>query len=297
MFVDRLNSKTALKRLRNNPFLVIVTDLDGTLLDSGYSFRKALPALELIKERHIPLILCSSKTRVEIEYCREKLDNEHPFISENGGGIFIPKKYPGFNMQALKSGIKDSGAGIEEENDYLVIKLGAAYADLRNGIEELRSEGFDVRGFGDMTIKEVAGLTGLRPSNAGRAKQREFDEPFIFNGSEYLLKRLKQRIKAKGLHYTQGEFFHLMGNSDKGRAVVILKGLYSGQNPQVTTIALGDSPNDIEMLRSVDCPVVVHKKDGSHDRRIRVKNLMKADGIGPDGWNKAVIYFICKCGF
>ncbi len=276
---------------------MIFTDLDGTLLDTAYSFRKALPALELIKERHIPMILCSSKTRVEIEDCREKLDNIHPFISENGGGIFIPKKYPGFNVQGLKSGIKNSGLSIEEEKDYLVIKLGAAYSDLRKAVEELRSEGFDVRGFGDMTIKEVAGLTGLRPSGAAMAKQREFDEPFIFNGSEHSMKRLEQRIKAKGLHCTQGEFFHLMGNSDKGRAVVILKGLYAGQDPQITTIALGDSPNDIEMFRSVDYPVVVQKKDGSYDRRIRVKNLMKADGIGPEGWNKAVIHFICKCGF
>jgi mannosyl-3-phosphoglycerate phosphatase len=76
---------------------IIFTDLDGTLLDySTYSFEKALPALQLLKEKDIPLIICSSKTKKEIEYYRKKLDNHHSFISENGGGIFIPKGYFGF---------------------------------------------------------------------------------------------------------------------------------------------------------------------------------------------------------
>jgi len=78
--------------------IIIFTDLDGTLLDnSSYSFEAALPALQLIKEKNIPLIICSSKTRKEIEHYRKKLYNLHPFISENGGGIFIPKGY--FNFQ------------------------------------------------------------------------------------------------------------------------------------------------------------------------------------------------------
>lgn len=72
--------------------IIIFTDLDGTLLHPNiYSFAKARPALNLIKEEGIPLVLCSSKTRAEMEVYRERLGNNHPFVSENGGGIFIPK--------------------------------------------------------------------------------------------------------------------------------------------------------------------------------------------------------------
>lgn len=84
---------------REKSLIIIFTDLDGTLLDSRYSFRKALPAIKLIKEKNIPLILCSSKTRSEIELWRKKLNNNHPFISENGGGIFIPKKNSKFDIK------------------------------------------------------------------------------------------------------------------------------------------------------------------------------------------------------
>src|SRR5512135_2792694 len=74
--------------------IVIFTDLDGTLLDEvNYSWSEAQPALNLIKSGATPLILCSSKTRAELEAYRVQLDNHHPFIAENGGGIFIPRGY------------------------------------------------------------------------------------------------------------------------------------------------------------------------------------------------------------
>lgn len=63
---------------------IIITGLDGTLLyPKTYSFEAARPALNLIRERDIPFILCSSKTRGEIELYRKWLENRHPFISEN----------------------------------------------------------------------------------------------------------------------------------------------------------------------------------------------------------------------
>jgi mannosyl-3-phosphoglycerate phosphatase len=74
--------------MTTTPKLVIFSDLDGTLLDRDtYSFEPARPALRLIKERDIPLVLSSSKTRAEIELHRRRLENHHPFTSENGGGV------------------------------------------------------------------------------------------------------------------------------------------------------------------------------------------------------------------
>ena len=134
---------------------IIFTDLDGTLLDySNYSFEKALPALELIRQQSVPLILCSSKTRTEIECYRKKLANSHPFVSENGGGIFIPRKYFDFPPPV-------ASYPIEEEPDYNVIRLGARYSDLRKAVEELQREGFEIRGFGDMTAGELADMTNM----------------------------------------------------------------------------------------------------------------------------------------
>jgi mannosyl-3-phosphoglycerate phosphatase family protein len=262
---------------------VIFTDLDGTLLDhSTYSFEKALPALRMLKEKHIPLVICSSKTRREIEYYRKRLGNEDPFISENGGGIFIPKSY-------FKSGLRDLGFPVVEENNYLVVRLGAHYADLRKTILELQTEGVAVKGFGDMNIQEIAGVTGLTPEEAEMAKERDFDEPF-FPDSNADIESLLTAIGSKGFHVTQGRFYHILGDSDKGKAVSMLIELYQKNSGEIVTIAAGDSPNDISMLEKVDYPVIVRKPDGNYDPRITISNLIKADGVGPDGWNKAIAH-------
>lgn len=293
--------------------LIIFTDLDGTLLDHyTYSFEKALPALRLIKEKGIPLIICSSKTRSEIEYYRKKLSNDHPFISENGGGIFIPKDYFEFsgknnkNVIPAKAGIQEEmdsrlkTSGITEkriftyENNYYIIRLGAKYSDLRKALLELHSEGFNLKGFGDMTAEEVSELANMNIDEAEMSRERDFDEPFVFEGSKTDEQRLLESISAKGFNFTQGRFFHILGNSDKGKAVSVLIDLYTKKFGEVRTVALGDSPNDIPMLELVDYPVVVRKPDGSYDERINMPNLIKADGIGPDGWNKEILKLIRK---
>ncbi len=268
--------------------LVIFTDLDGTLLDySTYSFESALPALYLLKEKDIPLIICSSKTRKEIEYYRMKLGNDHPFISENGGGIFIPSNYFRFHIADLR--FKP-----EKTEYYHSIKLGAKYSDLRNALIQLRSEGFRVRGFGDMSSKEISEVASMTIEEARMAKERDFDEPFIFKGSNAEIKKLRHAIEQKGFNVTQGRFFHILGNSDKGKAVSILIDLYKKQYNEVISIAIGDSPNDIPMLEKVDYPVIVKKPDGNYDQQITTPNIKKADGVGPEGWNEAILTLLTQ---
>jgi mannosyl-3-phosphoglycerate phosphatase len=273
---------------------IIFTDLDGTLLEySTYSYKAALPALQLLQEKNIPLIICSSKTQKEIEHYRKKLGNNHPFISENGGGIFVPKIYFKFEVQDSYNPpsppfSKGGLGGFSEENNYHVIRLGAKYSDLRKAVEELRKEGFDVRGFGDMTIYKIAEITGISIGEAEMAKERDFDEPFIFEENESETQKLFETIRAKGFNLTQGRFFHIIGDSDKGKAVSILIELYKKKLGEIVTIAIGDSPNDIPMLERVDYPVIVKKPDGTYDERINIPRLIKANGIGPDGWNKAI---------
>ncbi len=270
--------------------VIVFTDLDGTLLDaSTYSFKTAQAALDLIRELSVPLIICSSKTRAEIEYYRSLLLNSDPFISENGGGIFIPREYMEFAYYLDRT-------AVEEIDDYLVIRLGVQYRRLREGIETLRAKGFDVKGFGDMTVDEISQTTGLSSEEAAMATEREFDEPFLFSGTRDKRTLLFASIKGMGFNVTQGTFYHLLGDSDKGKAVSILIDIFKKQFHDIYSVALGDSPNDLPMLRSVDMPVIVRKQDGTYDPHITLSNLVKADGIGPEGWNRTILKLLEKSG-
>mgnify|MGYP006307331307 CR=1 FL=1 len=191
--------------------IVIFTDLDGTLLEhDSYSFDPASEALDLIRRNKIPLIICTSKTRKEIEAYIKKLGLLEPFISENGGGIFIPKDYFGFDFQHDK-----------EEDVYKVIRLGADYKELVKAIEDIRSSGIEIRAFSDMSAREIKDDCGLDIESERLAKMREFDEVFGIDPSDE--KRVYDMNEKKGFNHTKGgRYYHIMGSSDKGRAVKIL---------------------------------------------------------------------------
>ncbi|MBP1749117.1 MAG: hypothetical protein H6Q52_1656, partial [Deltaproteobacteria bacterium] len=176
----------------------------------------------------------------------------------------------------------------DEKGNYRIIRLGARYRDLRRTVLELREAGYDIKGFGDMTTEEIVLATGLSRAEAAMAKMREFDEPFTFRGDARELEGLVNAVKQKGFDITQGLFFHILGNSDKGKAVSILIDIYRRHYGEIVTIALGDSANDIPMLLCVDHPIIVRKSNGSYDPHFARENFVCAAGMGPEGWNIAV---------
>jgi mannosyl-3-phosphoglycerate phosphatase len=273
--------------------LLIFTDLDGTFLDSDtYSFKPALPALREIQKRKIPLILCSSKTRAELEIYRKSLKIGDPFISENGGAIFIPPRY----FAHLPAGIKRKG-------NYWVWEQGMPYRTIRKKLQEVSTKlKLKVRGFGDLKTKEVSFLTHLSLSEANLAKKREYDEPFYFlkEPEKREINIVEREFIKVGLSLTRGgRFFHLTGGNDKGKAVLRLIQLYqTNRQNELITVGLGDSWNDLPLLEEVDVPVLIRKKDNSYDSEILKKlSVTKAPGIGPKGWNRSVLDLLFKFQF
>ena len=263
------------------PRIVIFSDLDGTLLDhSTYSFQDASEALKFIMTKDIPLVLCTSKARGEIQYYRNLLDNEHPFISENGGGIFIPSNY--FS--------KDFNYDLEIDG-YKVIELGTQRHILIDTLKSIADEtGASIKGFSDMTTGEIAELTGLEDGMAKLAEARDYSEPFVIKDEDKNTATIEEKINLKGYRYTRGgRFHHILGGNDKGKAVEILAKIYKSEFGDIETVGVGDSLNDLPMLEAVDIPILVKKQNGEYDPEIRLSNLNYADGIGPAGWNSSIL--------
>ena len=252
--------------------IIIFTDLDGTLLDDKYSYKKSKNILNLIRKKRIPLIFCTSKTKAEVDYYRKKLNNKDPFISENGSAIFIPKDYFNFKINYDK-----------KDKNYFIIELGTDYNKLISVIKKIKNN-INIRNFGEMGIKEVSKISKLPIKNAKLAKKRNYDEPFILVDKKKE-KDLIKIIKKNKLNITKGAiFYHLMGNSNKGKAVSILINLFKKEYNKITTYGFGDSENDFEMLDSVDKGYLVMKKN----KKYASKKFKKANGIGPLGWSKTI---------
>jgi mannosyl-3-phosphoglycerate phosphatase len=261
---------------------VIFTDLDGTLLDRNtYSFEPALPALNLIKQKGVPLILSSSKTRAEIELYQKQLENGHPFVSENGGAIFIAKDYFSFPFYYNR-----------ELGEHFVLELGAPYSIIIEVLDSIRKEtGISIKGFSDFTEEELSSLCGLGQKEATFAKKREYDEPFMIEGGEKEFEIVKRKIKEKGMNYAWGgRFHHIFGKNDKGKAVEILKELYENQFFSILTVGIGDSLNDLPMLSLVDCPIFLKEKgDLVPETLSPIQNVRVINGGGSEAWNEVIL--------
>ncbi len=262
---------------------VLFTDLDGTLLDFfDYSYDAAIPALEALEKRNIPIVFCTAKTLAENEYYRKEMGIEDPFIVDNGGAIFIPGNYFSFSFDSKIKG------------DYCVVELGASYKVLREALAEIREEtGFKITGFGDMTAEEVAKDANFSVEKAELAKAKEYNESFIFDEPKAKEAILFDKIREKGFSFTHGgRYYNIHGkNANKGNAVKILTQLFKKEYGEIKTIGVGDSMNDIPMLKAVEQPAIVKNKKGTW-LDLSLPGLYKADGEGPEGWVEVVEKFI-----
>ncbi|MCG6924420.1 MAG: HAD-IIB family hydrolase [Acidobacteria bacterium] len=268
---------------RHNDCRLVVTDLDGTLLDEDtYDFAPARPALAALADRGIPLVLCSSKTRAEMEPLAARLGLATPLVVENGGALVFPA-----------DSLPVAPPGAWRHGSRLVVPLGVARADLIAALPEVADEaGVTARGFATMSEDEVTARTGLGLVATQRAMQREWDEPFLVegNGTKHD-QRLDEAARKRGLQVTRGgRFHHLTGPVDKGEALRALLRLLP-LAPLGQTVGLGDSANDLSMLEAVDRPVVMPGKDGGLEPALAaaLPGAERGPAPGPAGWATTVL--------
>jgi mannosyl-3-phosphoglycerate phosphatase len=142
----------------------------------------------------------------------------------------------------------------------------------------------------EMSTSDVASATGLSEDHARLAQDRSFDLAFVVRGA-FDLGVLEAEVKGRGLKLTRGaRFLHLTGDIDKGRAVARLAEFFETQSgDKLSTIGLGDSENDLPMLREVDIPVIIPNPGSEAPVSLDAPNLVFASHPGPKGWNEVVL--------
>ena len=234
--------------------IVVFADLDGSLLNDKYEYDQIEPIIHRLLAQNVAIVFASSKTRYEIDFYRNKLQINDPFIVENGSAILIPETYFWIQYEFTR-----------QIQGYNFIELGVSYRDIREKLSNVRAHtGVNIVGFGDMTAEEIAKDCGLPLHLAQLAKQREYSEPFKILGKSE--KKVLELINKEGLCYTMGgRYLHALGNCDKGKATSILKELYLKQFKAIFTIGVGDSDNDLAMLKIVDKSFFVDKTADKRD--------------------------------
>lgn len=241
--------------------IVVVTDLDGTLLDNDtYAAGPAAVKVTALQDAGARVVCCSAKTRAEQQVHRRDLGIAGLFVIENGAAV--------------------------HDDDGPVRVLGLTYRDVRARLRSAATQlGLTLRGFGDMDVLEVADRTLLSVDAAGRAKEREHTEPFVVDDLDLDETVLRSALDAVDLDLQRGaRFWTASGRHDKGTAVAVLRELLTNErHGRPLLYGLGDTYNDAAMLAAVDVPMLVQRPDGTW-ADLDVSGVTHLDGIGPLGW-------------
>lgn len=246
--------------------LLVFTDLDGTLIDhKTYDWSPAKPALDMIKSIGGGVVLASSKTAAEIIEIRSEMSlTDWPAIVENGAGRLAPNS---------------DSTPASETYDRLRTSLNQIDPKLRRLFV----------GFGDMSVAQVVSATGLSSSQATLAMERGFSEPGTWTGTEKQRDQFQAALADQGITgRAGGRFLTLSFGTKKSDQMDAIINFYHPSS----TIALGDAPNDIEMLNHADFGVIVSNPDGNNLPRLQGEDdghIIRTTAAGPTGWSTAVL--------
>lgn len=234
--------------------LLVVTDLDSSLLNEDYSFMEAWGVLRRLKLLGCPVIFNSSKTLPEMEVLAMEMGLTLPMVAENGGVLCFPKGSVWDDAEGREQGsFRVKFPGLDRKK---IVELAHNLRDRR---------GYRFSGYADWSTTDVAEHTGLDEYSAGLSLQRVATEPIIWDDSEEAWQSFNKELEAEGVRALRGgRFIHLMGSADKADGLHSMRRVMESVEPQTMwlTVALGDSENDLAMLEAADIAVPIPRADG-----------------------------------
>jgi mannosyl-3-phosphoglycerate phosphatase family protein len=266
---------------------ILFTALEGCLLDARTGSSAAAQAgIDELERRAVPWVIFSGLTRAEMDPIRRKLGHSGPFVTEHGGGLFVPQGYFPVRIE-----------GQERSGNFQMLALGKPYGETAAALEELAEEaGVSVVGVSQMNLRETERNTGFTQREAEQFRLRDFEEPFFFAGaSDGEIARFVALAKKKGYHAKPGTpFWHFSSLPDAGAAARRLAQLYRASAParrQSQIVAIGEGSEDAGMLSAADRGILLTAGDAADqsENSGASRRFEQAQISDAYGWSEVVL--------
>jgi len=121
----------------------------------------------------VPVVWVTARSRMQMDEPRRKFGHQHPFIGEDGCGVYLPEDY--FHLRPAKT---------VRMGRFTCIPLAEVQPAASEALESLSEEtGVSTVSLRSLAPRELEQNTGLPARDAELARQRDFDELFFFAGA------------------------------------------------------------------------------------------------------------------
>jgi mannosyl-3-phosphoglycerate phosphatase len=246
-------------------------------------------ALAEIERRKIPLVLLTRGTRAQLEILRRKIGHAHPFVTEGGGGLFLPDGYFALRLEGVKRAAR-----------YLCVPFGRTSEEAGAAVQDIAEQaGAEVVRYADMNAREISRNAGISEREAEASREREFSERFFFAGNADLAAPSFEKIATEQnwrIRHCE-PFWELYSGNDEGKAVRYVTRLYrEALRSRLRSVGIGASFEDLSLLTASDQAFILPSTAAHFDERLmsKIPNSVRIDVPGAAGWNQTVLELLSR---
>ncbi len=130
----------------------------------------------------IPAVWLTSRSRLQFDEPRRRLGHGHPFIAEDGCGVYLPRDY--FHLRPEGAASNSRRSWTLSLGRFVCIPFAKPFPAAAEAVAELSEDtGVPIVALPSLSPRELSQNMGLPLREAELARQRDFDELFFFAGA------------------------------------------------------------------------------------------------------------------
>jgi mannosyl-3-phosphoglycerate phosphatase len=256
--------------LRQTSFVLYIA-VDDLIPPTGKSVRGLDEFTAALDHRGIPAVWLTSRTRLQLDDPRRKLAHTHPFIAEDGCGIFLPEDY--FHLRPQSSTSQPRGTATVRLGRFTCLPIAKQQPAASEALETLAAEtGASVVSLRSLPPRELAQNANLPPREAELARQRDFDELFFFAGaSEQDIESFKAAGRTRNIQLRQrGVLWSLAIGASVRRCVGELSKLYDrALRSHARSVGIATPGQEADLFAACDRSILLTDECGNQQESPR----------------------------